>query len=271
MQLILFSKMFKDRSIDQLVELAQEHGLDGYDLCVRPEYPVNPDNASEELPEAVSILRRNGLDVPMVTGNFDLLESNNPTARPILAAMAKADVRLLKLGYFRFDTETQSYLAEVDRIRTVFAGWELLGREYGVKICYHTHSNGWMGLNGGSLAHLLQGFDPACLGAYIDSAHLAVEGEAFAFAAGMVREYLSIVALKDVLLTRQEKNGHGYFEKSWPEAGKGIVDWTAVFDALADTGYGGPLTVHCEFQVPPEEFPAALKREVAFFRRFLPA
>lgn len=46
MKLIMFSKMLKEKSPVELVTLAKEWGLDGYDLCVRPGYAVNPDNAA---------------------------------------------------------------------------------------------------------------------------------------------------------------------------------------------------------------------------------
>ncbi|MCK5806238.1 MAG: xylose isomerase, partial [Lentisphaeria bacterium] len=73
MRTIMFSKMLKDRTVEQLADLAEGWGLGGYDLCVRPDYAVNPDNASEALPPAVKLFRERGLDIPMVTANFDLL------------------------------------------------------------------------------------------------------------------------------------------------------------------------------------------------------
>ena len=47
MRFIMFTKMLQKKSIDELIALAKAWGLDGYDLCVRPEYPVYPDNALE--------------------------------------------------------------------------------------------------------------------------------------------------------------------------------------------------------------------------------
>jgi len=105
-KLILFSKFFKEKSVGQLIALADELGLDGFDLCVRPGYPINPDNAFDELPKAVRKFRSAGLDILMVTGNFDLLLPDHPTAEPIVEAMGRADVRLLKLGYFTVDPVT---------------------------------------------------------------------------------------------------------------------------------------------------------------------
>ena len=92
----------------------------------------------------------------MVTANFDLLTADHPLAEPLLAAMDSADVRLLKLGYFRFDPATMDYWEQVDSVRQAFADWEKLTRAYNVKICYHTHSHYCMGLNAAALMHLLR-------------------------------------------------------------------------------------------------------------------
>ncbi len=51
MKEIMFTKMLQDKTIPQLAQIAHEWGLDGFDLCVRPDYPVNPDNAYDELPK----------------------------------------------------------------------------------------------------------------------------------------------------------------------------------------------------------------------------
>ena len=74
-----------------------------------------------------------------------------------------------------------------------------------------------------------------------------------------------MVALKDFLLYRQEKAGHGSVKRDVVEAGTGMVDWSAVFEELVRIGFDGPLSIHCEFHVPEGEFLAAAAREVAFF------
>ena len=77
--------------------------------------------------------------------------------------MDSANVRLLKLGYFRFEPQTMDYWEQVDNVRRAFAAWEKLASIYNVKICYHTHSHYCMGLNAAALMHLLRDFDPAYL------------------------------------------------------------------------------------------------------------
>lgn len=268
MKLIAFTKHFKKFSPVQLIDIAHEAQLDGWDLCVRPGYPVNPDNAAIELPAVERQMAAQGLAIPMVTGNFDLKFPDHPTARPILSAMDKADIRFLKLGYYGFDPVKQDYWKEVEMVRFAFDGWQQLARQYNVKVCYHTHSERCMGLTCGAIMHLLRGFDPRYIGAYIDPAHLVVEGEEFPVGLAMVRDYLSLVAVKDVIITREEKNGHGKAKLAWLGAPAGMVDWTAVFEELVRVGYDGPISVHCEFvQETDPQFMEKVSKEVAFFRK----
>ena len=271
MKLIVFSKMFREHTVPQLADLAHAHRFDGYDLAVRPGYPVNPDNVSTALPAAARLMAGEGLSIPMVTGNFDLLTPEHPTAEPILAAMDKADVRLIKLGYFRYVPHETDYWQLAGDIRRALEGWQALGSKYGVKICYHTHSGDFMGLNGAALMHLLRGFDPRFIGAYIDAGHLVANGEDFPLGLAMVIDYLSIVAVKDVLILRGEGNGHGTELRRWVPAGEGMVDWTTVFAELRHVAFDGPVSIHCEFEVPEDGFARAFAREVAFFRRMVEA
>ncbi len=124
-----------------------------------------------------------------------------------------------------------------------------------------------MGLNASMMAHMLRGFDSQYFGAYIDPGHVVAEGEEFVFALAILKDYLQMIGLKDVLKTRSEKDGHGSVSASWLEAGQGMVDWTTVFADLVRIGFKGPMSVHCEFENPVGGPIAGAKREVAFFKR----
>ena len=134
-----------------------------------------------------------------------------------------------------------------------------------MKICYHTHSIRDLGMNASALMHLIQGFDPQRIGAFIDPLHFVIEGEEFATGANMVQDYLSIVALKDVLLTRGEKDGHSTVQFEVVPCGAGMVDFNNVFSTLSHFNFQGPLTVHCEFeQAQGEEFLRLSKTDASF-------
>ena len=275
MSLVLFTKSLSDHDVPRLIERGHALGVDGYDLCVRAGHPVQPETAATTLVAAVRDLQAAALTVPMVTGPFDLLWPDHPAAHPIMAAMDAADVRLLKLGYFAFDPVREDYWEAVERTRAALAGWSELAARHRVKVCYHTHSRGNLGLNAGMLAHLLRGFDPALIGAYLDPCHLLIEGEEFATGAAIVAEHLAIIGLKDALLVREQRTAgaaqgafltHGAAAIRWVEAGDGMVDWSAVRATLRRLAFAGPLSIHCEYQDPPGGHLAAMQREVSFFR-----
>lgn len=268
MQIIVFSKMLAAQTIPELIETAHKAEFDGYDLCIRPGHPVTSENVSETLVPAARAMRQAGLDVPMVTSDITLTSPDNATAEPILAAMDAADIRLIKLGYTFFDPLEQDYWMVIDRLRKDTEQWQVLAQRYDVKVCYHTHNERVMGINGAALCHLINGFDPNYIGAYLDPTHLVLEGEEFAVALAMVRPYLSIVAGKDVVKFRIEKNGHGSYGYKGVPAGEGFVDWTAVFGDLKRVGYDGPLSVHCEWHLEEDHsFFDVLRREIKFFKR----
>lgn len=267
-ELIFFTKLFKTYDINGLANIAHQFGLDGLDLCVRPGYPVSPENALEALPAAVRSLQQGDLCVPMITGSLDLVWPDDPTAAPLLKAMDQAGVRLLKLGYYFWDPFQQDYWTEVERIRRGLEGWQKLAERYGVKICLHTHSLRCMGMNAAGLMHLIQGFDPERIGAFIDPVHFVIEGEEFAVGANITREYLCIASIKDVLLTRREVDGHSSVEYTVVPCGTGMVDFDNMFRALAHFHFQGPLTVHCEFeQAQGADFLRLAEGDARFARR----
>lgn len=264
MKLIVFSKMLKELGLEELIDFAQELGIAGYDMAVRPGYPVNPDNVAEALPKAAEQFRAAGLEIGMVTAHTNVLLPDAEGER-LVAAMDAADVRRLKLGYFKFVPGEMDYWAEVDKARAALEGWSVLAKKYNVRACYHTHSQRCLGLNAGTLAHLIRGFDPQWIGAFLDAGHLRAEGEEFAVAVAIVKEHLSMVAVKDFLLQRIEKENHGAIKRTVVEAGQGTCDWTAIFTELKRIDFDGLVSIHCEFEVEPNEMMDAIRREVAFF------
>lgn len=267
MRLVMFTKFLKEKSIEEIAELGYAWGLNGFDLCVRPEYAVTPENAMDALPEAVAKFAEKGLEVPMVTGPWDLLSPDEPNIANLVAAMDKANVRLLKIGYFKFDPETMDYQQRLVECRETLRSWAPLARKHNVRICYHTHSNKCMGLNAGGLAHLLECLDPSIYGAYLDAGHLRAEGEDFAVALGMVKPWLQMLAVKDVLLANERENDHGKIVNKWVPAGNGSVNWTYVFSCLKKINWQKPISIHCEFKCAPEDFLRLAGEEVAFFRK----
>lgn len=259
---IMFSKMLKEQSIDQLIESLKFVGADGVDLAVRPGYPVNPDNVADTLVPAAEELRAAGLSIPMVTAPTDLTKASAPYAEPLFRACGEARVPLIKLGYWGAPAE--DYWGAVERMKAELGQFADLGAKHGVKPCLHTHSGNNMALNAAALMHILRDFPPDRAGAYVDVGHLAVCGEPPALAFAMAAEWLSIVGCKD--LDRVKTDDGGTKTRTVP-VGEGFVDWRGTINWLVKHDFRGPLTFHSEFPSPnTDHLLEQTQKDIAFVR-----
>jgi len=275
MKLIAFTKMFQNATAEDLRSIARRDGLDGFDLCVREGYPVNPDNIDRALPDLVRQLGDSGVSVPMITGPGLWCDADAPQSRRIVRAMADAGVRLFKLGYMLHKPAGPGdYRRTVERFREGLTDWAKIAGDHGVRVCYHTHCDmpgfhlGYhLGTNCAELMHLIEGFDPTTVGAYIGTGNLVASGEPFTLGLEMLRDYLAVVELQDLRLEWHRVDDEGDHDRKWTTAGSGAVHWTQVFSSLARVGFEGPMTMHAEFEVPAgETFDSVFQREAAYFR-----
>jgi len=268
MKLIFFTKSLQGMDVETTGREVKTMGFEGLDLAVRPGYCVNPDNVAAELPRALRIWADMGLSVPMVTTPGDFTSPDPPIAETMLAACGAAGVREIKLGYWQY--RRPGYWPQVDAIRDALDGFQRLAEKHGVRVAVHTHSGHFFGLNAAGVMHLVRDFDPRFVGVYLDPGHLAMNGEPIAMAVDMVKAYLCLVAIKDMLYVRGEKDGQVTWSRTLVPLREGLVDWPQVVSALREAGYGGPLTFHSEYQgVTLDELRALTRDDVAYMRRVL--
>jgi sugar phosphate isomerase/epimerase len=263
MNYIVFSKLFKELSIDHLAETLKSIGADGVDLCVRDGYPVNPGNARKELPKAVHVFRDAGLSVQMITAPTSLTSATNSIAENLFRACHDAGVQNIKLGYWGY--KSKDYWKAIDSSRKDIEGFAVIASRFGVKACLHTHSGANLGLNASSLMHQIKGFNPSQIGAYLDPGHLALCGEPPEMAIDIVGEYLSLIAVKDSLWEKRE-SGKPARSRFLP-LGEGIVDWHGMQQALIARNYAGPLSFHSEYEgLPTDKIIEQTKKDLKLMR-----
>ncbi len=263
MRYILFTKLFREQSIEQLIETAKRAGVDGLDLCVRNGYPVNPGNARVELPKAAKRLREAGLIIPMISAATDLTDPSSDISETLFRACHDAGIRDIKIGYWPF--KGPDYWKQVAAARKQIEAFAVLGSKYGVRTCLHTHSGSNLGVNASALMHLLRGMNPSHVAAYLDPGHLALNGEPLPMAFDMTAQYLALVAIKDANWEIQP--GKPRRSKFVP-LGEGLVDWSEMLRILHASKFQGPLSFHSEY----DDFPAPqifeqTKRDVQYMRK----
>ena len=86
MKYIMFTKHLETKDVPGLIKALKSVGVEGADLCVRPKYPVNPENAPTALPAAAKAFAAEGLSIPLITTPGDFTDPTVAYTEPLLAA-----------------------------------------------------------------------------------------------------------------------------------------------------------------------------------------
>lgn len=242
MNYVYFTKLLTELDVPGLIRFARDVGLDGFDLAVRPGYPVNPDNALVELPRAAQQVRAEKLNIGLVTAPTNLIDPEGRLGQTLFEACGKAGVPAIKIGYFPYAGKFDAALAEA---RKRMAGFAKLAARTGVRACYHTHSGSYLGNNAAGLRLLLQDLDPHHVGAFVDTGHVAVNGGPIRLELDLIRPWLSLLAIKDMAWEKQKQGWKNFVVP----AGEGIVRWNEVATALKEAGFNGTISMHGEYEV----------------------
>ncbi|MFQ3591719.1 MAG: sugar phosphate isomerase/epimerase family protein [Gemmataceae bacterium] len=260
MTFVYFTKTLREHSVAQLIDFVRAAGLDGVDLAVRPGYPITPDNAATQLPQAAKAFSEAGLVIGLVTAPTGLTDPTSKAAIALFEACAVAGVTHLKIGYFGYKPPYEKALKEA---RTRLAGFAKLAERTKVKACYHTHSGANLGNNAAALRLLVEGLDPHHVGALLDTGHTAVNGGPASLELDTVRPWLSLIAIKDAAWTK------GRAWKVVP-VGQGIVQWADVAKGIQTCGFKGTISLHGEYETKDADERLSLaKQELAALKKLL--
>ncbi len=112
--------------------------------------------------------------------------------------------------------------------------------------------------------NLVNGFEPKYIGVFADTGHLSIVGEPIDMALDIVKEYLSVIAFKD--LVRRPGEGGGRVVRM----GEGFVDWKTTLKTLKAINFDGPVSFHSEYSGMPVETVIDLTRiDVRFINSLL--
>jgi sugar phosphate isomerase/epimerase len=225
----------------RLAKAAKQIGFGGIDLTVRPEGHVLPERAAEDLPKAVASIRKEGLEVPMIT--TALTSASDPAARPILSTAAKLSIPYFKPGYYQY--KLVDVRRELKEAGAEFRGLVSLAGQYGIQAGYHNHEE-YIGAPVWDMASVIEPLDPRWAGFYFDPRHATAEGGVggWKIATNLVMPRLKMIAVKDF---RWSKTAKGWEDLNCP-LGEGMVDWRYFFGKVAANGFRGPISLHLEYE-----------------------
>jgi sugar phosphate isomerase/epimerase len=263
MRYIYFTKSLQKLDVPDLIKFCKDAGLDGADMAVRPDFPINPGNALKELPAAVKTFADAGLIIGVASAVTSMTDPESKEAKQVFEATGKAELPAVKIGYFPLKSPFDDSLKAA---RNNLEGFARLAEKNKVRVLYHTHSGPNIGNNAASLRWLLQDFDPHQVGAYVDTGHTVINGGPIRTELDIVKSWLSMIAIKDMLYDKKDK---GYVRRIVP-AGEGIQNWNDVGQGLKECKFNGTISLHGEYDTKDQDERLKLaKQELAFLKKHL--
>jgi sugar phosphate isomerase/epimerase len=243
----VFTKPWK-MPLPELADLVQKLGFDGVELPVRPGYQVEPEDVTRGLPKAAGILAEYGLSIGSVAG---------PTDEATIAACAEIGTPIIRICVGIPDAI--GYLEYEDTLRREYDAIVPLLDRYGVTLGIQNHYGRCIA-NALGIRSLIRNYDPKHIGAVLDPAHCALNGEVPALALDIVWSHLRMVNLKNAFWRRV--NGPeaetAAYEPYWTTGRQGLCPWDEVVSELRRRDFGGTICLPAEYTDEP-----AVKRLIA--------
>lgn len=274
----IFSKNLHWLDYKGMAEVAAELGFDGIDLTVRPEGHVLPERVAEDLPKAVEAVKKAGLQVHMiVTG---ITKAEDQFTERILKTASSLGIGYYRLGWLNYD-EKASMSDNLAYFGAQMSKFNVLNKKYKIRGDYQNHSGLSFGSPVWDLWMILRGLDPQWTGSQFDVMHAQVEGgNTWQLGLKLLKSHIKTIDIKDFIWTKGDATSPAWKTQVVP-LGEGMIDYGKYLKLLKDYDLTGPFSMHFEYPlggvengakqitIPKEEVLAAMKRDLALFKKML--
>ncbi len=247
-RIAVFTKSFQDLSIAEVCSAFKQIGVDGLDLTVRGGGHIAPADVTEQLPQAMTTARAQGLEILQLTTGITEPDAD---AERILAAAARAGIRRIKMGYF--DYKPFGTLArQLDDVRKKIARVAQLARKFEVLPCVHIHSGSMIPSHGTMLYELIRDMSPQDVGAYVDTLHMTKEGGGDGWRQGLdlLAPWIALCAVKNCRWEEAGRDEHGQLR--WKTVNVPVADGICPVPeftkALKELKFAGIYSLHSEYK-----------------------
>ncbi len=253
MKICMFSKHLHKFDYQRTAEIAAEVGYDGVDLTVRPDGHVLPERVKDDLPRAVEIIRKAGLDVPMIASG--ILDPNDKNTEPVIATAAGLGVRFYRTGVYRYDTD-KPIPPQLDEIRLKLKDLAAINKQYNIHGSPQNHAGAnYVGAAIWDLWLMLRDLDPTWMGCQYDIRHASVEGgSVWPTSFSLIYPFVKTIIFKDFKWVK----GSNRWQAIHCPMGEGMTDFASYLKLIKQRGFAGPCTLHSEYL---EKIPAGERSE----------
>lgn len=232
----VFTKPWRTMPLPELARLVQRLGFDAIELPIRPGFQVEPEHIAQDLPAAARLFDDHGVAIASV--------ATAPT-RAAIAACGEVGIPRIRV---MAEIDGDGYMASVTRLRAAYEALMPHLRDAAVQLGVQNHYGGYVS-NAMGLRHLLDGFDPAHVGAVWDAAHNALNGEDAAHAVEIIWPHLCMVNLKNAFWRRVAgpEAEDVTWAPYWTSGRQGLASWPKVAELLRQRQYAGVVCLTAEY------------------------
>lgn len=253
----MFNKPLQHLGYEAQAELVAEMGFAGIEGTVRKGGHVEPAKVKEDLPKQIEALKKNGLEMTLMT--TDVNEVDSEVHRTVLRTAAELGVTRFRMGSIKY-TYDRPIPEQLDEIRGTLQKLNNFCKPLGIQPLYQNHAGaGRFGAAIWDVYEVMKDSDPADIGIAFDIRHATVEGgQSWPTEFHLIRPWFGVVYCKDFVWKDDSAKPQNV------PLGTGRVDYPAFFKLLKKSGYDGPVSLHMEYK--DHRDPALLDESIAAIR-----
>ena len=236
-----FIKFIQELSYDKIAETMAGQGYQGAEATIRPGGLIEPKDAPAELPKLVAALKKQNLDIPVMTTRIN--QAGDPVNEALLKTAADQGIKRYRMDYYRYDKK-KPIAPQIDGFRKQAEELAKLNEKLGITAVYQNHAGSkYLGSTMWDLVQMLKDINPDHLGIAFDIRHAtAASGESWPIYWSIAQPYTKAIYVKDFVLELREK---GVKSKHVP-LGEGYVN-PSFCKKLADSDSDLPISLHVEY------------------------
>jgi sugar phosphate isomerase/epimerase len=245
-----FTKHLQGLSFEDIASLAVEMGMDGVESPIRPKGHIEPEHVEDELPKYVEALKKQGLELMIMTSGINEVSQEQRT-EAVLRTAAALGVKRFRMNYYKYDLKKPIW-AQLQEVRPKLKDLIQLCQELGIQPMFQNHSGkDYFGAPIWDMYSLMREYSPQQFSFCFDIFHATLEGGLqWPLSVALTADHWGAVYFKD--FQWQGKKAEGC------PLGQGQVS-PEFAKILRQRGYAGPISLHVEYLKGDAKDPAVLK------------
>ena len=265
----VFTKPWRELSLDVLGELVADMGFDAVEYPLRSGYQVQPSDGAAGIVSLSSTLGKFGVNVASVAAGIDVHmdEGGGKVVgidEELFAGCGEAGIPIIRICQSL--QRGIGFHENVANIRRMYDAMLPYCERYKVTLGVQMHFGHDIS-NSAETYMLLNGYDPKYIAAVWDSGHSGLAGNIPSLALDIVWDMLCMINFKAAYWCRA--NGpeqEGKWEAYWTTARHGQGSWEQAVDYLIERGYKGTICLPAEYSDEPN-VEAYAREDLAHIKR----